>query len=214
MSRGRRADLPSQGGGWIDYTPPEPGWKYWEDRFGQVFPEGWRRQIMRELHFFRLAKEEYSREGRRDLKQTKRDLRKALKTGSFPDDQLQRFVTVHTLDFAFENPEAGISEKIGYVLKQIEEDPGGLLISGPKPEILFTHTLFNLLRSAGPNVSRGSAGQLSAMADKRSAPVTPFVEFVGRTIWRIPADKPISVAEAEKIQKIIGRRSEYITRSE
>lgn len=210
MTRGSRADMPSRGGGWVDYSPPSKGWEYWEhkDRFGRI-PEGAKRRILRELHFFRAAKAEYERTPRRDLKQLKRDLAKVKKTGKFPDEGLQRFAKDHTLDFAFFNPEAGLPEKIENLLAEIETDPSEFMISGPKPQILYTLTLFDLFSGLGLNVSRGSAGDLVALTDKDVAPATPFVEFLGRLIWGVPADRPISVKMAQKIQRIIVRRSEH-----
>lgn len=200
--------MPAQRVDWIDYSPPSKGWEYWEheDRLGSI-TEGAKRDILRELHFFRAAQAEYERTPRRDLKQLKRDLAKVKKTGKFPDEGLQRFAKDHTLDFAFFNPEAGLPEKIEYLLAEIEADPSGFMFSGPKPQILYTLTLFDLFSSLGLNVSRGSAGDLVALTDKSEAPDTPFVEFVGRLIWGVPADRPISVPMAQKIQKIIVRRS-------
>ena len=202
--------MPTQHVSWIDYSPPPKGWEYWEhkDRLGDI-SEGAKRDILRELHFFRAAKAEYERKPRRDLKQLKRDLAKVKETGKFQDKGIQRFLEDHTLDFAFFNPEADLSEKIEYLLAEIKADPSGFMLSGPKPEILFTLSIFELFSNLGLNVSRGSAGDLAAMTDRTEAPDTPFVEFVLRTIWGVPPDQPTSVQDAQKIQKIIVRRSEY-----
>ena len=112
---------------------------------------------------------------RRDLKQLKRDLAKVKKTGKFPDEGLQRFAKDHTLDFALFNPGSGLPEKIKNLLAEIETDPPGFMISGPKPQILYTLTLFDLFSGLGLNVSRGSAGDLVALTDKSEAPDTLYL---------------------------------------
>ena len=210
MSRGSRADLPSQGGGFVDYTPPPMGWNYWErpNRFGFISDDA-KKDLLRQLHHFQLDKKEHERPNRRDLKQLKRDLKRAQKAGAFLDEDLERFVTMHTLDFACHNPGAGIQDRIGYLLKEIADDPSGFLISAPKPTVLHTLTLYDLFLKHGLNVSRGSAADLNAMTDKSDAPTTPFVEFVARTIWDVPTDTPIPVNLAQNIQKIIVRRNKY-----
>lgn len=197
MRRGsHRQDVPLNRnfGDWVNYDCPVESWEYWEKLFGQEFPPDLRNEIAHYLSWLRAHRNAYNHPtpahtGQRlDAKQIKRDLKKVIKNGVYFNETIKHFIEIHSTDL----PDANATEKAGYVLNEFSENSEDFLIQRHLPEPMFTCEFYSLFQRHGLNVSLGSAGTLfgkggmDAKAREKSAPETPFVEFVRRCVWKAP----------------------------
>ncbi len=208
MSRGKRSDFPSRGAEFIDYTPPEPGWAYWEDAFEKEFSEKLRRQILLAHHDFRVHKKVYYSPERITAKKMVR-LVKRYKKGKLKDKTVDviNFLNDNSMDFRFSNPQATRVEICDYVLDEFLAKPGDSMISRRKPEIMYTIIFFDLLSKEGIYCNRGSDETRRDLQGTQEAPTTPFLDFLGLLLWN---KTKLNKAEVSKIQKTINRKKDYL----
>lgn len=203
--RGSRLDMPKNGSGcWIDYTPPNPGWKYWEDRFDKVFPDEFRTKILMARNGFQLDKKEHSAKGRINLKELVREINRLAKGKPSKDKGIPSYVRASASDFCHTNPQATLAEISTYLLSELNENPKDFLISKPKPEVGFTLGLYEMLSDAGLDCHRGSNEEMRGMFGRQQVRSTSFLDFVGLLVWGIKVGQ-ITKSEVERIQKIIQR---------
>lgn len=212
MTRGsNRHDVPKKSDAeWISYDCPVESWEYWEGRFTKAITSRLRKDIalaMTDLSNYRKIYDApgVAENGRRlDTTEVKRALAKAIRSGSYPDPTVARFVLLHSTDLPF----AGVAEKANHVINGFTETPEDYLMERAQPEPLFTRILYELLRRHGMNVSLGSAGTLygkggmSPEARAKDAPETAFVEFVRRVVSE--QRKP-SARYCASVRKVIQR---------
>lgn len=206
--RGSRKDIPRNGSIWIDYTPINQGWEYWERVFDKAFSDAFRKKILKALADFQCNKNEYYTENRMDLKELKREICRLTKGKPTKNVGVEGYVRALTFDFFHVNPQASLAEASEYVLQMLKDNPEDCMKSQPKPEVCFTLVFYEMLSKAGFDCRRGSNEEMRDMSGRQLAPSTAFLNFIGLLVWGIKVEE-ITKAEVEKIQKIIKRRKEY-----
>lgn len=209
MTRGsNRRDTPTSGQIWYDYSCPIETWEYWQgkEKFGQLFSPELRTDLAKALLEFRDYQKGwvFEKNERLDLKQIIRGLKAVEKTGNCPNPKLNRFIEIHCLD----RPDSTLTERAGYLLKEVAANPIDFLMEHPLPNPLYTKVVFEIFCKHGFENLLGSTStrySMSKEARDDDPMETAFIEFVRRCIWIEDQNITRSIDFCNRIQSLISR---------
>ena len=208
--KGQRRDAPTRGAKVVDYTPPSPGWDYWEREFEKAFPEDLRKNLLRRRTFFHLEKEQYHSDKRMGLRELKAEIRRFAKGNSDQPKKTETYIRASASDFIALHPECTDAEICQYLLGEMAIAPEDFVMPfRPQPEGEFLPFLLQTLSEAGFNCSRGSNEiRRSIKGGDDQAPSSAFLDFCGAMIWGLEPNS-ITKSKIQLIQTTLRRMQKF-----